>query len=134
MQLPLQITFKDMEPSMAVDARIREKARKLEHYHDHITSCRVVVEMLGQHHHQGNLFNIRIDITVPGGEIVVNRNRGMNHAYEDVYVAVRDAFSAARRQLEDRLRRVDYKSKKHVTPLHGQVVEYFREGDHGTAV
>jgi ribosomal subunit interface protein len=131
MQIPLQITFKNMEPSEAVEARIREKARKLEHYHDHIMACRVVVEPVGQHHHQGNIYQVRIDITVPGGEVVVNRESGLNHAHEDIYVAIRDAFNAARRQLEDQLRRTRHKVKSHETPLHGQITEYFPEEGYG---
>ena len=56
----------------------------------------VVVEAPHKHHHQGKQFNVRIDIGVPGNEIVVNRDH-----HEDVYVALRDAFDAAKRQLED---------------------------------
>ena len=131
MQIPLQITFQNMEPSPAVEARIREKALKLDRFHDHIMACRVVVEPLGQHHHHGNLYQIRIDITVPGNEVVVSRDSGLNHAHEDIYVAIRDAFNAARRQLEDRLRRTQRKVKNHETPPHGRVVEYFPEDGYG---
>ena len=131
MQIPLQITFQDMDPSPFVEAKIREKAQKLEHYHDRIMACRVVVEPLGQHHHHGNLYQVRIDITVPGGEIVVSRDSGLNHAHEDIYVAIRDAFKAARRQLEDHLRRTRRKVKKHEMPPHGRVIEYFPEDGYG---
>jgi ribosomal subunit interface protein len=131
MQIPLQITFQNMEPSPAVEARIREKAEKLDHFHDHIMACRVIVESTGQHHHHGNLYQIRIDITVPGSEVVVSRDSGLNHAHEDIYVAIRDAFNAARRQLEDRLRRTQRKVKNHETPPHGRVIEYFPEDGYG---
>ncbi len=92
MQTPLQITFRDMPPSPAVEERIRQKAKKLESFYDRIMGCRVVVEVPQKHHHQGKLYNVRLDITVPGGEIAVNRQPD-----EDVYVALRDAFNAAGR-------------------------------------
>ena len=96
MLIPLQITFRGMESSEAVTARITERAKRLERYHDHITACRVVFEQANKHHHQGKLHNVRIDIKVPGSEIVVNRDK-----HEDIYVALRDAFDAAKRQVEE---------------------------------
>ena len=96
MQTPLQITFRDMPPSDALDIHIREKSQKLEQFYPSLIGCKVVVEQPGKHHQQGNPFNIRIDLTVPGSEIVVDRQEN-----EDVYVALRDAFDAAKRRLED---------------------------------
>jgi ribosomal subunit interface protein len=96
MQIPLQITIRDIDQSEALETHIREKASKLDEFFDHIMSCRVVVEMSHKHHHQGRQFNVRIDIGVAGGEIAVNRD----HA-EDVYVALRDAFDAAKRQVRE---------------------------------
>lgn len=96
MQTPLQITIRDVDHSEALETRIRDKVQKLEELFKHIMSCRVVVEAPHKHHHQGKLFNVRIDIGVPGNEIVVNRDH-----HEDVYVALRDAFDAAKRKLED---------------------------------
>ncbi len=108
MQIPLQITIRDVEHSEALETRIRDKAKKLDEFFDHIMSCRVVVEMPHKHQHQGKQFSVRIDIGVAGGEIVVNRD----HA-EDVYVALRDAFDAAKRQLEDYARKLRGDVKKH---------------------
>jgi cold shock CspA family protein/ribosome-associated translation inhibitor RaiA len=105
MELPLQITFRDVPPSAAVEARIREEADALGHYDDRIVRCRVVVEMPHRHHQHGRLFDVRIDLTVPGHEIVIGRDSSHDHAHEDVYVAIRDAFEAARRQLQDHARR-----------------------------
>lgn len=96
MQIPLQITLRDMPASPAVETRIREKAEKLNRHFDRIMGCRVVVEMPQRHKHQGKLHCVHIDLTVPGSEIAVNRVEN-----EDVYVAIRDAFSAAQRQLDD---------------------------------
>jgi ribosomal subunit interface protein len=101
MQIPMQITIRDFENSAALETHIREKAEKLDEFFKHIMSCRVVVEMPHKHHHQGKEFNVRIDIGVPGSEIAVNRDHS-----EDVYVAIRDAFDAAKRQLEDYARKI----------------------------
>lgn len=101
MQTPLQITFRDIPHSDALDTHIREKAQKLEQFFSGVISCRVVVEQSAKHHHQGKPFNVRIDLTVPGSEIVVDRKED-----EDVYVALRDAFDAAKRQLEDYARKL----------------------------
>ena len=108
MQVPPQITIRDMEHSDALEAHIRDKVNKLDEFFDRIMSCRVVVEMPHKHHHQGKQFNVRLDIGVPGSELVVNRD----HA-EDVYVALRDAFDAAKRQLEDYARKMRGDVKTH---------------------
>lgn len=108
MQIPLQITIRGVEHSDALEAHIRDKAQKLDEFFDHIMSCRVVVEVPHKHHHQGRQFNVRIDIGVPGSEIVVNRD----HA-EDVYVALRDAFDSAKRQLEECARKLHGNIKAH---------------------
>lgn len=131
MQIPLQITFQNMDPSPFVESRIREKAHKLDRFHKHIMACRVVVEPFGQHHKQGTLYQVRIDITIPGAEVAVSRDSGMNHAHEDIYVAVRDAFNAAQRQLEARLQRTQRKVKHHDVPPHGRVIDYFPEQGYG---
>jgi len=114
MQIPLQITFLGIPPSEAVEARIREKASKLDKFHSHIMSCRVAVEAEHHHHHQGNLYHIRIDITTPHKELIISREHHDNKAHEDVYVAIRDAFDAATRQLEDyvRIQRGDVKTHR----------------------
>ena len=111
MRLPLQIAVVGMPHSPALDAHIRDKAAKLEEFHPNITRCRVTVDELGRHRRQGRHFRVRIDVRVPGKEIVANRDHD-----EDVYVALRDAFDAARRQLEEvaRVKRGDV--KEHTAP------------------
>ena len=131
MQLPLQITFRNLEHSDAIEAKIREKATKLERYADNMTSCRVVVEAPHQHHHKGVIYKVNIDITLPGKEIVVNNHSDLNHAHEDVYVAMRDAFDAARRQLEDYLRKRRGDVKTHDVPPHGRIAQLFPGEDYG---
>ena len=71
MQRPLEIHFRQMEPSPAIEARIRAKAAALERFSDRITGCRVIVEKEHRHHHKGNLFRVRIEIDAPGKELAV---------------------------------------------------------------
>ena len=108
MQTPLQITVRGTDHSVALEKHIRDKVDKLEEFFDHITSCRVVVDLPHKHHQQGRHFNVRIDIGVPGSEIVVNHD----HA-EDVYVALRDGFDSAKRQIEDYARKIRGDVKTH---------------------
>lgn len=131
MKIPLQITFQNMEPSTFVEKKIREKAAKLDQFHSRIMACRVVVEPVGQHHHRGNLYQVRIDITIPGGEVAVSRHNGHNPAHEDIYVAIRDAFNAARRQLEAQVNQMKRKVKRHSVPDHGRVSDYHPEEGYG---
>ena len=105
MPMPLQISFRNMDPSPAVEERIRKKAAKLERFHDRIVGCKVVVEAPHRHHHKGKLYSVRVDVSVPGKDVVVDRAKPTDHAHEDVYVAVRDAFAAAVRRLEDQTRK-----------------------------
>ncbi len=131
MQLPLQITFRHMEKSDALDAAIRKRAAQLDQFHDHIMSCRVVVEPHHKHKHKGNLFCIHINLKTPGREIVVSRESDLHQAHEDAYVAVRDAFDALRRQVEDHARRQKGKVKTHEVPPHGKVIQLVPEEDYG---
>jgi cold shock CspA family protein len=131
MKLPLQITFRDFPLSDALEADIREKAARLDQFYDRITSCRVVVEAPHGHHHQGNLFHIRIDLTVPGGELVIKRGPKDHQAHEDAYVAVRDAFKSARRKLQDFAREQRGKVKTHETLPHGTVSAIVPMQDYG---
>jgi ribosomal subunit interface protein len=95
MQIPLQISLRGLQHTQAIDESIREKAAKLDRFYPHIMSCRVVLEMNGHKRH-GRQIAVRIDLTVPGGEIAVTHEHD-----EDLPVALRDAFDAAKRRLED---------------------------------
>jgi len=99
MAFPLDITFKGMEHSEALETKIRERTEKLEQHADRIQRCRVVVEAPHRSHQKGGLYEVRIDVRVPGEELVVNRTGHRNQAHEDPYVAVRDAFNAMTNQL-----------------------------------
>jgi cold shock CspA family protein/ribosome-associated translation inhibitor RaiA len=105
--VPVEVTWHGIEKSEAVEADIVEKANKLGEFYGQIIGCRVVVEPATRRHHHGNLFRVRIDVEVPDTHILATRDPALDHAHEDIYVAVRDAFDAARRQLQDyaRIRR-----------------------------
>ncbi len=116
MQIPLEIKFRRMEPSEAVEANIREKVAKLERHFDRIVSCRVVVEAPHRRQSKGKLFAVTVNVAVPGKELVVNHTGSKNHAHEDAYVAIRDAFAAAVRQLEDHASKIRGEVKTHTPP------------------
>ena len=117
MQLPVQITYRGMPSSAAIEDAVRDRVAKLEQFHPRIMSCRVVVEQPGKHKRQGKEFVVHVDLKVPGGEIAVNRDH-----HEDVYVALRDAFDAARRKLEDTAREKRGDVKHHELTQSGKVV------------
>jgi ribosomal subunit interface protein len=94
---PLQITFRDLAPSPALSDAIKLRAAKLSRFHDRITSCRVVVEAKPRHR-----FGVHLELSIPGGEIVVSHEPDET----DAYVAVREAFEAARRQLDETAQRL----------------------------
>ncbi len=112
MSIPLQITVREMAHSDALDARIRERVAALERFHPRIMSCRVTVSELDKHRQQGRQFEVSVDLRVPGrAEVVSNLHRD-----EDVYVALRDAFDSATRQLEEVARKKRGDVKTHQAP------------------
>ena len=100
MKLPLEITFRNVARTPEIEERIRAKAAKLDRFYDRITGCRVVVEAPHQHHNKGNVFHVRIEVSVPGDELIVNRDPEKNRQHEDLGIALRDAFAAAQRQVQ----------------------------------
>jgi cold shock CspA family protein len=131
MQQSLQITFRGLSSSEAIERRIREKVAELERFHPSITSCRVTVEAPHQQHHKGNLYSVRLEIRLPEKTIAVGRERRHDHAHEDVYVAIRDTFDAAARQVEDYARRRRGEVKRHAAPAHAKVTQIFRDERYG---
>src|SRR3990167_4232851 len=121
-----QVTIRDIPGSPALEEHIHKKAEKLHHYFDRIISCRVVVEVAQKHMHQGKLFSVKIDLSVPGKELVVNRK-----CDADVYIAIRNAFSAIQRQLENYTRKLHGCIKKHEACLHGTIARLFSEEGYG---
>jgi cold shock CspA family protein/ribosome-associated translation inhibitor RaiA len=151
MILPLQITFRNMQSSEVVKGWIQEEARKLDEFHGKITSCRVVVELPNRRRKAGNLYHVRVDLTVPGGEMVVKRQpnlRAMPERLEmrptkslevkvphkDLRQAINDAFGAMQRQLQDYSRRRRREVKTHKAPPIGQVARLFPQEGYGFLV
>jgi cold shock CspA family protein len=131
MQIPLLITFRNFERSEKIEDDIRVHASKLEEFCDRITSCRVVIEEPHHHHHKGNLYHVRVLVSVPQRELVVDREPAEHHAHEDAHVTLRDAFDAMRRQLEDYVRELRSDVKVHPVPPHGKVMQIFPEDGYG---
>src|SRR5271166_5179460 len=115
MELPIQVTFRNMTTSDAVDAYVRERAAKLDTFSARITGCHVAVEIPHQHQRSGKHFRVRIDLTVPGGEVVVSHTPDESSTSEDVYAAVDHAFDQMGRRLEDHVRR--QRSEEHTSEL-----------------
>lgn len=105
MQTPLQIVFDHVEDPEAARVLIEEKAAWLERFYDRITSCRVAVSGPHDRHRHGSPHLVRIDLSVPGDEIVVGREPARTGA-DALATAIRDAFDIARRQLEEYVRRM----------------------------
>lgn len=127
MQVPLQITFEGgLAGSDSLRRRIEREAAKLERFHDRISAFRVAVIGRGGRSRHGGLYAVRLQLSGPGlGDVVINRNPPADHAHEDAFVAVRDAFAAARRRLQDRHNRLTGKVKAHETSLQSRVISPF---------
>lgn len=98
-KVPLQITFHNLPHSEAIETRIEQQFEKLCHYFDRILRCQVIVEVPHQSHHKKNPYHIRINLSLPGEEIVINRDKSRNDS-DNAYIAIRDAFNAAQRKLK----------------------------------
>lgn len=116
MQIPVQITFRHMASSEALERHVREWAERLDKVFPNLTSCRVVIEEESAHKHQGNRYIVSLDIHAPGHEFAINRRRD-----EDAYVALRDAFAAAQRKLDDLSREMRGDVKTHAPTLSGTI-------------
>jgi cold shock CspA family protein/ribosome-associated translation inhibitor RaiA len=131
MKLPVQITFRNMPTSDAVAGAVREKCDKLDELYDGIIGCRVAIESLTRRHHQGNVYRVRVDLTVPGEELVSGRECDEDHSHEDIYVAIRDYFDQARRLLLEYVAR----QRGHVEEPHhalvGRVIRLFPSDGYG---
>ncbi|MDH5632088.1 MAG: HPF/RaiA family ribosome-associated protein [Gammaproteobacteria bacterium] len=112
----LQITFRNLDHSDAIENAIREKVSKLVAYYGDIISCHAVIESPHKHQHKGRHYHIKVSLSVPGKDIIVKRAPEQRSAHEDIYVAIRDAFDAAARQLKSYAERVHGQIKQHSLP------------------
>lgn len=105
MTIPLQVTFRGLDASPAVQENIQKRAQRLERFDPGVRACLVTIEQPHHSHQQGNHFRVQIELVVAGTNIVVTRGSHENPAHEDVYIVIRDAFNAAVRRMQDRVRR-----------------------------
>jgi cold shock CspA family protein len=124
--LPIQISLRNLTLSADVDADIRERATVLRSYYDRIIGCRVTVELPNRRRREGSLYNVRIDLTVPGGELVIRRR-----PHEDLRTAMQIAFNAARRRLQDYARRQRGAVKAHEPQPKAQVTQLYPLSGYG---
>lgn len=128
MDIPLEIAFRNMESSEALERRIRERVERLHRRFSHINSCRVAMEVPHRSPAQHALsFHVRIEVRVPEKELVVSRDPGDRGAHFDAYVTVRDAFDAMERQLEQYSQKLRGDVKSRAAPLQGRVLRLFPE-------
>ena len=99
MKLPLDLRFIGMAPSPALEEAVQGKVAQLDRFGSEVIACRVTIEQEHKHQNQGRPFSVRIDVTLPGHELAINRVQD-----EDAYVALRDAFDAARRKVDESMR------------------------------
>jgi len=125
MQVPLELSTRRIDLSPALESELRERAAKLERHYDRITSCRIAVERASHHHQEGGPYRVRVDITVPGSELVANKEG------EELATTIRDAFQAAERQIEEFSQRRRGEVKTSVVPPRAQIVRLFPEQGFG---
>jgi cold shock CspA family protein len=132
MLVPLNISFQNSEPSEAVRSEVERQAKRLEKFHDRITSCKVAIIVPQTRHRKGDLFKIDIRIAMPSHQdIIVTRTHDDVPEHEHILVAIKDAFSAAQRQIEDSIRKMRGDTKVHEEEDHGHVAKFLAGEDDG---
>jgi cold shock CspA family protein/ribosome-associated translation inhibitor RaiA len=132
MQVPLDITFQNSEPSEAIRSEVEKQAKRLEKFYGRITSCKVAVVAPQTRHRKGDLFKIDIRIAMPDHkDILVTKTHGDVPEHEHFAVAIKDAFGAAQRQIEDAVRELRGDVKPHEEEDHGRVSKFMAGDDYG---
>jgi cold shock CspA family protein len=132
METPAQIDFQGMAPDDAVREDIRSHLARLESRFGRITACRVVIKGPGEHHQSGGLFEVSIRLAMPHSrDVNVARTPQGDERYADIAFAVGDAFKRARRQLQDRVRRLQRQFKHHEPASAGRVARIDPSGEFG---
>lgn len=134
MQTPLELTFRNMQPSPTIRNLVEEKVTKLERLYDGVTSCHVYVEAPHKQHQKGNRYEIHIEARVPGTELSVSNDPGNVTEHEDIRVAIRDAFDALERQLKKWKTTTQGELKSHEAMLQGRIVEIDRARGFGQII
>ncbi len=123
--IPLQVTIRDIPQSDTVEERIQEKAEKLEQFCTQIISCHVVAEYSKNHANHDKVYCIKINLNIPGKQLVDQKEDS------NLYVAIADAFDSIERQLTEYNQRRQGDVKQHAEIVHGQVTKKFDERDFG---
>lgn len=133
MQVPLEVTYRDVPHTEAIEALVQEKVAKLERFCDHINSCHIAIEKVHDHPRSGSPYRVRIDLKVPPGhELVADQNPGQGTQYEPLEAVIRDAFEAAERQLKELNQRQQQHVKTHpMQETTGIVTKLLPEKDYG---
>jgi len=149
MKWSLHITFRNVMPSATLEEWIREEAEKLDVFYSHIVACRVAVGVPHRHHRRGGAYHVRVDLRVPGGEIVVNREPSLateirhleqlaatkhlelSPLHKNLHLAIKSAFRIAARRLQDYARRQRGDVKRHAVAAPAFVSKIFPEQDYG---
>lgn len=131
METPLELSFRNLQPSESVEGLVRERVARLEQLHRRITSCHVFIGAPHRRHRKGNQYEITIEVRVPGTELAVNRKPGDVNAHEEINVAIRDAFNAMERQLKNWKRKMSGEVKVHDSELQGRIAEIDHEKGFG---
>lgn len=134
MQTPLELAFKNVEPSDEIKDLVAEKVAHLETFFDRITSCHVFIRAPHQSQRKGNLYEVTIEVRVPGDELVVRHHQKDVSEHEHLRVAVRDAFAAMDRELKRWKDKISGEVKVHDAPLQGKVVEIHHDQDYGQII
>lgn len=132
MESPVQITWDDVPKTPAVEGLIRRKAAELERYFDRIVGCRIAVRAPHRHRrNNGEYYHVTLEISVPGGDVVVGKDPGQLDSHDDLGTAIRDAFRTAKRLLQDHKRKLRREVKVAIGPPHGRVVRLFQYEGYG---
>jgi cold shock CspA family protein len=131
MKTPLQIAFHNLPHSRVIERAIQEAVDRLENSHDRITSCRVIVDKPHRHHKEGNLFQIRIDLKMPGAEMVIKRESDGSLAYSELSLVIQQAFEEMQAQIEEFVNRRRGFVKTHEELPHARVTRLFTEAGYG---
>lgn len=134
METPVEIIWHNMTPARHVEKRVRQRVARLEKFFGRIIGCHVVVEASHQRHRQGNQYEVRLEVTVPGGLLTVDRRPGDDKAHFDVLVAVRDAFDSMERQLRRWKDQHTGRPEVQAGPLQGRITEIDHDRDFGQIV
>ncbi len=134
LQTPLELTFRNMDHSDDLAALVRQQAKRLDKFHPGITSCHVYVTAPHRSQKNGSLYEVHIELRLPGEELVVNAAKGDNRAHEHAAVAIRDAFHAMETQIKARKQKMRGDVKTHEGPLQGRIVELNTEKGFGQII